>query len=271
MPGSRPRIAVTCGHEDVFVQVIRTGFSINTPSATVGLDYTSGIEEGGGLPLVIAEPYRVRQGQAADAAAAAEAAAAEVLDTVDGVLITGGEDVDPEHFGESPIPAMGSIEPARDVFELALARLALARGVPYLGICRGIQMLAIAAGGTLYQDLAAQKKGDLLRHRQTPSPRYALTHFVKVEPGTLLAKLVGAGDLKVNSFHHQAVARVPEGFRVSATATDGVIEGLEAVGDGRFTIGVQWHPENLWYRNPEFLGLFKGLAEAARRYRQGAK
>ncbi len=283
----RPRIAITCGYEQAGVLVTRAG-----------LDYTDGVEEAGGLPLIIPVPYRVREGETGGAAAFAEAMAAEILGAVDGVLVTGGGDVDPEYFGEAPIPSLGTIEPARDVLEMAIVRAALSRRIPLLGICRGIQLLAIAAGGGLYQDLATQKK-DVLKHRQTPSPRHALTHFVDVRPGTLLAGLVGEGSLKVNSFHHQAVSRVPAGFRVSATAPDGVVEAIERAGtggatgtaggaagaagatagsasatdatgaagpaanQGEFALGVQWHPENLWSRNPVFLGIFKGLVDAA--------
>lgn len=272
----RPRIAVTCGYEETDIRVTQ-----------IGLDYTAGVEEAGGLPLVVPVPQRVRQGEAREAATFAEAMARETLGAVDGVLVTGGGDIDPEYFGESPIPGLGAIEPARDVFECALLRAALRSGVPVLGICRGIQFLAIAAGGGLYQDLAAQKK-DVLKHRQTPSPRHALTHFVDVQPGTLLARLVGEGSLKVNSFHHQAVSWVPDGYRVSALAPDGVIEGIEATGaagapgeveaaagsaagQGAFALGVQWHPENLWSRYPVFLNLFKGLVEAAGRRRAGGE
>ncbi len=267
---ARPRIAVTCGTEEPSARITPASFILSRGVTEVGLEYTGGVEEAGGLPFIVPIPYRIREGLTSEAPAFAEAMAAEILEAVDGVLFTGGEDIDPETFGEGPLRQLGSVEPARDLIELALARAALARGIPVLGICRGIQLLAIAAGGALYQDLGSQKQGTL-KHRQSPSPRHALTHFVTVQPGTLLAGLLGSGDLKVNSFHHQAVSRVPEGFVASAAAPDGVIEAIEAVGAAgrRFVLGVQWHPENLWSRNPEFLGLFRGLVEAAAHRRAG--
>jgi len=289
---ARPRIGVTCGYEEPAVRLGQGGLIVGSAAAVVGLDYTAGVEEAGGLPLVIPVPYRIRCGGTEETARWAEAMASDILAAVDGLLLTGGDDIDPEYFGQAPAPALGPVEPARDLLELALTRAALARGVPVLGICRGIQVLAVAAGGTLHQDLADATRARL-KHRQSPSPRWARTHYVRVEPGTLLAELVGAGDLKVNSFHHQAVHLVPDGFRVSARAPDGVVEAIESAavrspggpgatapaaagsGAGRpnaggsggatFVLGVQWHPENLWSRDPVFLNLFRGLVEAARR------
>lgn len=254
------RIAITCGFDEA-----------TTRATQVGLDYTAAVEEAGGLPLVIPVPYRVRRAGSQEAAATARSLAAEVLASVDGVLVTGGGDVDPEYFGEAPIPGLGILEPARDVFEMALVRAALAHATPIMGICRGVQLLAIAAGGSLYQDLGSQKE-NVLKHRQL-APRNALTHFVDVRPGTLVAGRLGQGLIKVNSFHHQAISRLPEGFVISATAPDGVIEAIESVGtmsgqDG-FAFGVQWHPENLWEQERVFLSLFVGLVEAAARRRRG--
>ncbi|MCL6581239.1 MAG: gamma-glutamyl-gamma-aminobutyrate hydrolase family protein, partial [Firmicutes bacterium] len=227
----------------------------------LGVDYTGGVEEAGGLPVIVAIPGRVREAPDREAAAHAERWAREVLAAVDGLLVTGGGDLDPAHFGEGPHANLGELEPARDHFELALVREALASGAPVFGICRGLQVLAVAAGGDLYQDLPSQVPG-VLKHRQS-APRTARTHLVEVREGTLLARLLGGpGPLSVNSFHHQAVRRVPDGFRVSATAPDGVVEALESTGPG-LAFGVQWHPENLWARDPVFLGLFRGLVDEA--------
>ncbi len=253
MKGNRPRIGVTSG----FVQ---------DPYATrLGLDYTGGLEEAGGLPLILPVPHRLREGAAGAGGAFAGELAAQALAAVDGLLLSGGKDLDPETFGEAPLRGLGEVEPERDLWELALARNALARGLPVFGICRGVQVLAVAAGGDLYQDLPSQKP-DSLKHRQE-APRSAATHYVEVAPGTLLAGLLGSGPVKVNSLHHQAVRRVPAGFRVCAVAPDGVIEAIETDGAGRgrpFALGVQWHPEDLWKRQPVFLRLFAGLVDAAR-------
>jgi len=261
----------------------------------LGADYTAGVEEAGGLPLVLPVPYALLGGPASDGPGAARRIAAGVLDAVDGLILTGGGDLDPAYFGEGPVPGLGAIEPARDQFEIALAGLALERGLPILGICRGVQVLAVAAGGDLYQDLPSQRPGSL-KHRQE-APRHALTHSVEVEDGTVLARLLRPGTFAVNTFHHQAVRRVPDGFRVSAVAPDGVIEAIEATGAGGGTmggtmggamgaasgstsggamggtagwpvLGVQWHPENLWSRDRMFLNLFTGLVGAAARYRE---
>jgi len=255
--GSRPVIGVTCGYAE------------DRRASQLALDYSGGVEEAGGLAVAVPVPYRVREGLQREAAARAEAAAAEVLAVVDGVLLSGGPDLDPETFGEAPARGLGRVDWPRDIFELALARGALAAGRPLLGICRGAQVLAVAAGGTICQDLASQKPG-CLKHRQD-APRAAATHFVGVRPGTLLERLLGVDRVKVNSFHHQAVARVPEGFRVSAVAPDGIVEGLEPDGarsDGLFCLGVQWHPECMWRTEPLFLRLFEGLVDAARSYRE---
>ncbi len=266
---TRPRIAVTC----------YTLENTDRRGSYLGFDYTGGVEEAGGLPYLVATPYRIREGSRAEAEAFAAAYAADILDGVGGLLVTGGDDMDPEFFGEGPVRGLGAIEPARDILELALVRAALERGVPLLGICRGIQVLAVVAGGTLYQDLPSQKPG-VLKHRQD-APRHALTHSVDIYPRTLLSRLLESPRIKVNSFHHQAVNRVPEGFAVSAHAPDGVVEAIELAGPGggpaaargsglapdRFVLGVQWHPENLWSRERVFLNLFRGLVEAAGRYR----
>lgn len=267
----RPRIGITCG------LVIEGELRF----ARLGLDYSGGVEEAGGLPLVLPIPYRIRHGLAREAEAVAASLAADSLETIDGLLVPGGFDLDPEFFGEGPIPALGKLEPPRDRFELALVRVALAKGLPVFGICRGIQILAVAAGGALYQDLPSQKPG-CLKHLQE-APRDARTHLVEVERDTLLAERLGSGPLKVNSFHHQAISRMPQGYRVSAVAPDGIIEAIELAGMGQrpgasagpagrgtgFAFGVQWHPENLWATEPVFLKLFAGLVEAAARYREG--
>jgi putative glutamine amidotransferase len=270
----RPRIIVTCDYSGGVSTSPPGG---NVPTSQLGLDYSGGVEEAGGLPLVLPVPYRLRRGPWSEARAFADRFAVEVLDAADGLLLSGGPDLDPEFLGEEPLPRLGRVDGPRDILEMALAREALSRGLPTLGICRGLQVLIAAAGGGLYQDLAAQRPGGL-KHRQD-AERDVATHFVTVEEDSLIAALLRPGRLKVNSFHHQAVSRVPEGFRVSAAASDGVIEAVEQVGfsgavppdgaAGPWFVGVQWHPENLWPREPLFLNLFTGLIEAARRYRRG--
>jgi putative glutamine amidotransferase len=181
------------------------------------------------------------------------------LDAVDGVLLTGGVDVDPREYGEAPHPTV-EIDPARDAFELALARETLARNLPLLAICRGAQVLNVAAGGTLIQDLPSQHPSKL-NHSLT-TPKHAIAHDVTIAPATCLATLLGSGTVAVNSRHHQAVKDTAPGFIVSATAPDGVIEAIERP-DASFCVGVQWHPEN-FVATGEFRPLFDQLVRAAR-------
>jgi len=211
--------------------------------------YAAAVEAAGGIPVVLP--------------VLAPEKAGEVLAHLQGLLLSGGVDVDPSHYGEDPLPGLGRVTPERDAFELALAREALALGVPVLGVCRGVQVLNVAAGGTLYQDLGSQM-GNVLKHRQE-APRWHESHSVRLDPGSRLAAILGVPEVRVNSFHHQAVREVAGGLRAVAWAPDGVIEAVEATGtDHRFALGVQWHPEEMWRRHPLHLKPFAALVEAAR-------
>jgi putative glutamine amidotransferase len=188
------------------------------------------------------------------------------LDSCDGLLLTGGVDVDPREYGERERHPTVEIDAARDRYELSLARAALERDVPVLAICRGAQVLNVAAGGTLVQDLPSVMPS-AIRHSIT-EPRDAIAHEVVVSAGTKLADLLGldrTGDRRVpvNSRHHQSVKQAAPGFVVSAAAPDGVVEAIEKP-DAAFCVAVQWHPENFW-RTGEFTGLFEGLVRAAKK------
>jgi putative glutamine amidotransferase len=192
---------------------------------------------------------------------------AEALDGLHGLLLTGGEDVSPSLYGESPHDKLGEVNPSRDAFEVALVTEARARNLPILGICRGIQVMNVAFGGSLVQDVPSEVPGSLDHQWAVPQHEsYALAHEVWLEPDTLLARLMrerlsDADSCDVNSRHHQAVKRVAQGFTVSATAPDGIIEAIEDPA-ARFCLGVQWHPENFW-RTGEFRPLFEGFLDAA--------
>jgi putative glutamine amidotransferase len=188
----------------------------------------------------------------------------DLLDQLAAVCLSGGPDLDPETYGAPPDPHLGACEPALDSYELALARAADARGLPVLGICRGAQALNVARGGTLHQHVPDVTDGGI-GHRQT-EPGRVTTHTVVVERGTRLASITGAGELAVNTFHHQAVDRPGRGLRVVARSPDGLIEAIES--DGPLYLGVQWHAEALVER-PEHLGLFETLVDAAVRRRDG--
>ena len=188
-----------------------------------------------------------------------------VLDAVAGLVLTGGEDVDPARYGARPHPRLGAVHAERDAAEVALVRAARARGTPTLAICRGIQLLNVALGGTLVQDLPSERR-DALAHDPPGRGRGERTHDVEVAEGSALAGALGATRLAVNSVHHQAVDRPAEGLRVVARAPDGVVEGMEGAPGGRWPVlAVQWHPEELvddaaaWDRS-----LFAWLARCAR-------
>jgi putative glutamine amidotransferase len=214
-------------------------------------DYLSSLRDAGAEPVEL-DPSR-------DAVPAALAAC-------DGLLLTGGADIDPSIYGDAERHSTVELAPERDAYELALARAAMARQLPVLAICRGVQVLNVAAGGTLVQDLPSQQPSDL--QHSLVEPKDAIAHDVAVAPGTQLASVLGErlssdGRIAVNSRHHQAVRDVAPGFVTSAVAPDGVIEAIERP-DGPFCIGVQWHPENFW-RTGEFAPLFRRFVESARR------
>jgi putative glutamine amidotransferase len=190
----------------------------------------------------------------------------EALDGLGGLLLTGGDDVEPSRYGEEPHPTVTHVSPDRDAFELGLLAEARRRDLPVFAICRGVQILNVGCGGSLVQDIPSQVAG-ALAHNLTVPPHQppALAHEVWLDKDTLLARLMreslGTGDTcEVNSRHHQAVGRIAPGFRVTATAPDGVVEAIEDPAQ-RFCLGVQWHPENFW-RTGEFRPLFEGFLRA---------
>jgi putative glutamine amidotransferase len=196
---------------------------------------------------------------------------ADAIADIDGLLLTGGEDVAPERYGEPRHPSVVDVNPARDEFEIALLTEARRRDLPVLAICRGIQVLDVACGGTLVQDIPTQVPG-ALEHRLPVPPHeaYSLAHEVWIDRGTLLARLMrerlsDSDTCDTNSRHHQAIKAVAAGFVVSATAPDGVIEAIEDPA-ARFCLGVQWHPENFW-RTGEFRPIFEGFVEACQQDR----
>jgi putative glutamine amidotransferase len=186
-----------------------------------------------------------------------------LLDGMDGLLLTGGEDVDPAHYGADAHPALGEVHAERDAFELALVRAAYARRLPTLAICRGAQVLNVALGGTLVQDLPSEWSGALAHDGAWE--RSSRVHAVEVHPASRLSKALGASALRINSMHHQAIARVADGVRVVATAPDGVIEGIESARDDWWMLGAQWHPEELTATAEEWdRALFAAFAAAVR-------
>jgi putative glutamine amidotransferase len=190
---------------------------------------------------------------------------ADVIDAIDGLLLTGGGDVEPSIYGASTHPAFDPAEPGRDEYEIELVRRAFEKDIPVFAICRGVQVLNVARGGTLIQHIP-EEVGTSVEHR-VKEPRFAIAHDVWLTPGSLLQetlreRLEDADSCAVNSRHHQAPKDLGEGLVASATAPDGVIEAVEDP-SRRFCLGVQWHPENFW-RTGEFRTLFEAFVQACR-------
>lgn len=209
--------------------IIGITMSENVGESVVKVLYSEAIVKAGGVPI-----YLPSEG-------------IDHIDTfvakIDGLLLTGGEDVDPTHYGEDPHYGLGTVTPKRDLFELRLVKAVLQSNKPILGICRGMQVINIVAGGSLYQDLFHQHKKPIIQHNQR-APVHHASHFIELEKDSLLQKIMDENSIKVNSFHHQAVKDVPSPFIVSARTSDGVIEAIESE-QHKFVIGVQWHPEAL--------------------------
>lgn len=205
--------------------------------------YVSAIVRAGGLPVV--SPALI--GEEADA----------LVNVVDALLLTGGEDIDPALYGAAPHPALARVTLERDTWEIALVRAARARGIPVLGVCRGIQLLNVALGGTLIQDIPSECPG-ALPHQQDDA-RSDRTHEITCIPESRLAGIMGQ-TARVNSMHHQAVASVAGRLAVTATAPDGIIEGVEWPGAEWWCTAVQWHPEELEGADSGLFAAFVGAA-----------
>lgn len=241
----RPRIGVTGNREDNGSG--KTGLYI-------GEGYTDGVYEAGGLPFAL--PFT-------DCEEVIDAIAKEL----DGLLLSGGGDLAPHYFGEEPHLGLGEISPQRDTMETMLFARMLELQKPVLGICRGVQVMNAVLGGTLYQDLPREWKGNL-QHAQK-APRGHMAHAVDIQPGTLLHAIYGQSVVQVNTFHHQAVRQLAPGCVASAHSRDGLIEAIERLG-AAFVLGVQWHPENLWRNSEAHRRLFTAFVQAAALGKQAA-
>jgi putative glutamine amidotransferase len=188
-----------------------------------------------------------------------------IYEQLDGVFLTGGVDVDPTAYREDRLAVCGRSDPPRDVVEIALLRWALADHKPILGVCRGIQIINVACGGTLYQDVGEQYP-NAIKHDYWPKPdgptRDMLAHPMRIQEQSRLGAILGATELLVNSMHHQGIKELAQGLRACAFAPDGLIEGAEGT-NGQFLIGVQWHPEELVPTQPPMRRLFEAFVAAA--------
>jgi putative glutamine amidotransferase len=218
-----------------------------SPVCQLGQAYVSAIQKAGGNPVII--PVGVD-----------ESTLNSLLSHVDGILFTGGGDIDPALFNGTPHARVYGISSERDTLEISLIREALSAGKPLLAICRGIQVLNIALGGTLYTHIQDQRDQSL-KHDWFPDfPRDKLAHSVRLTPGSKLHQIFGSEEIRVNSLHHQGIAELGQGLRATGLAPDDLVEGVEVEG-ATFAIGVQWHPECL----PDDSGsqaLFRAFVEA---------
>ncbi len=193
-----------------------------------------------------------------------EGATSDILNLLDGLILTGGGDIDPLEYGQQQIHNMNwGINARRDRVELDLFSEAMRRELPILGICRGAQLINVALGGTLYQDVHDQFDSTMQHQQHLEGiPKEDIGHAVQVSPGSRLAEVFGAGELHINSFHHQAIKEVGAGLEISATSADGLVEAIEYP-QHHWLVGVQWHPEMMFQRHPEQLKIFVAFVQAA--------
>lgn len=213
-----------------------------------GVDYYNSVASMGGLPVIFPNLMD-------------EVAITQYAEMIDGLLVTGGGDIDPSIYGEQPHPGLGEVSPQRDFFEIALVQKVLQLNKPILGLCRGCQVINVAMGGDVYQDIYAQSDTPLLQHRQK-APRSHASHDVDIDPQSILYQIIQKPRIKVNSFHHQAVRKIGGQLKVSARSDDGIIEAIESKAH-RFVLATQWHPENLLRKDdPASVEIFQAFVKA---------
>ncbi len=207
---------------------------------TISSDYVKAIKKAGGIPVML--PPHIDKNDVP-----------YLINILKGILISGGGDVDPRFFGENPHKGLKRIDPVRDSFEIQLCRKAIKNDVPLLAICRGMQVLNIACGGTIIQNI----EGETIKHEQE-SPKWHPSHRIEIKDNNLLFDIYKKRKIYVNSFHHQAIGNLGKNLEIAALAPDGLIEGIVG-NDTTFTVGVQWHPEKMFEKIPQHLKLFNAF------------
>ncbi len=239
VPSNAPRIGITTN-------------SVTDLSSKISRSYFEAIVRAGGVPVVIP-------------ATTDRNLLSAIVDDIDGLLLTGGGDVDPSFFDQKPIPQLGEVTARRDTSELMLVRMADNRNLPMLGVCRGCQMLNVAFGGTLFQDIYTRPGGDLLEHRRIDGS--SSEHTITIDPKSRIFEIIGDTTFTVNSSHHQAVDRVAPGAKVAARSSDGIVEAIDFYPAKRI-VGVQWHPEQYWGRDAKMDAVYSKFVEEAALYRK---
>lgn len=251
-------------------QNINSTFSTSDPQPVIGITgnydketctlaegYYQSVLKAGGIPLII-PPFQETD------------RLCQMLDTIDGIIFSGGGDINPLFFGEEPIKELHSITPERDRQELLLARLAYDRQIPMLGICKGIQTINLALGGTVYQDIHTQMEGTRIKHSQDQDRRYP-SHSVRLMPGSIMQRIFGSTTITVNSFHHQACKEAAPCLNATAISPDGVIEAIES-NEFKSILGVQWHPETYTLRqNDDMMPIFHWLIGESTEYKRAKR
>lgn len=221
------------------------------PIEIIGLmpSYLEAISKAGGIPVMI--PLGL-----------SEANLLEIVQRMDGIVLPGGGDIEPDEYGGGRRDLVSSVDKDRDRVEMLVAQTAVFHQKPLLAICRGVQVLNVSLGGSLWEDVEMMMPRGMNHEFVNSNPRNYLAHNVTIEKNSLLARQLGCTETAVNSLHHQGIRRLANGLQATAVAPDGLIEGVEVI-DHPYAIGVQWHPENIIQNAPHMLGLFRGLVEAA--------
>lgn len=213
-------------------------------------DYIYAVEKAGGIPLILP-------------VLSSHEDISTILSKIDGLILSGGSDIDPRYYNEYPKDGLSIIMPKRDYYELTLAKVAIEKtNMPILGICRGSQVLMVSTDGSLNQDMRYQKSQSF-KHTCVESPKYHATHSVTIENDSIFKEIFDKEVIGVNSFHHQSIDKLGKGFKVSMLADDQTIEGVEMVGD-RFIVGTQWHPEMMVEKDSYYLSLFETFVNKSR-------